>query len=230
MPFRRKRSNKRRRRKGRKRSTNRIHSVVIRGPSAFPDRVYVRLKYTNSIAISATALVRTKFSGNSLFRPDFTATTQMPRGFDQWMAVYNLYKVHKSTIRAEVLNLAPALTLDAVLLPAKSDPTLVDTEDAREQPYARSKRLSALSGNKGAVSLFNSMKTKVIYGTRFINDDYSAGPTGNPNPEWQWYLYIQNLVDDMGTVNCDISISLTYYVELFRRKFIPRSESGALAR
>ncbi len=71
--------------------------------------------------------------------------------------------------------------------------------------------------------MFNSMKTKVLYGTKFIDDDYSANATSNPDRGFFWHLYLQNLVNDVGTLNCDTSISITYYCELFRREFIQRS-------
>lgn len=230
MPFKRKRKSRRprRRRRGNKRSSNRINSIVIRGPSAFPDRVFVRLKYTNSIAISTTSLIASRFAGNSVQRPDYQVTTQKCRGFLEWMAIYSNYKVHKSSIRVQVLNLDPSLTLDCVVLSDRGTPSFIDTEDAREQPYAKSKRISPLSGNTSSVSIFNSMKTKTIFGSRWIDDDYTGTRTTNPSSNWDWYVYVQNLVNDVGTVNCDISVSLTYFVEFTRRQFIPRSADALL--
>jgi len=227
MPFSRKRKRKRRRSSKRGPSSNRLHSLVVRGPSAFPDKMFVRLKYSSSFAISTSALTSQIFSGNSVDEPDKALTSQRPRGYDQWMSIYGRYVVHKSSIRVQVLNLDPALTLDCVILPNDGVASFVDTEDAREQPYAKSRRISPLSGSNSAISMFNSMKTKTIMGQRTLQDlTYSAQQGFNPGQEWEWYVYLQNLVNDTGVVNCDISVSLTYYCEFFRRKFIPRSSDG----
>lgn len=212
------------RRRRRRRSKRQINTVVIRGPAIFPDRVFVRLKYTNSFAVSTSALNTTRMSGNSLHRPDYQALSQQVRGFDQWMAIYGRYKVHKSTIRVQVINLGAAANIDAVVLPDRGNPSFIDTEDAREQPYAKSKRLSPLSGPTGAISIFNGMKTRTIYGTKVDYIDFSADAASNPPQEWDWYVYLQNLTNDSGVVNCDVSVSMMYYVELNQRNFIPRSE------
>jgi len=219
MPFKRRKSRKRRRKT---RSSNKINSVVIRGPSAFPDRVFVRLKYTNSIAVSGTTLISSIFSGNDLTKPDFQSTTQLCRGYNEWMDIYSRFKVHKSTIRVEALNL-DSLNADLVVVPNRAVPTIIDTEDAREQPYAKSKRISNSTGSRSAVSTYNSMKTKTIYGTRFIDLDFAGSVSTSPPQSYEWYVYVQNLVNDAGTINLDLSVTITYFVELFSRKFIARS-------
>lgn len=229
MPSRHRRRKRRPRRRRRGMSSLQLNSVIVRGPSAFPDRVFVRLKYTNSIAISTSALSELEFGGNTLNRPDFQSVNEKCRGYFEWMNLYSEFTVHKSSIRVQVLNLDPALTLDCVLLPnaGTDNPSFVDTEDAREQPYAKSRRISPLSGNTSSISLFNSFTTKVIFGTRRLeSSEYSGEIATFPIRRWSWFVYIQNLVNDVGTVNCDTSITMTYFVEFSRRKFIARSTAG----
>ena len=226
----RRRSHGKSRRRKKRKSSNRIHSVVIRGPSAFPDRVFVRLRYTNSYnQLFAGLNVRT-FSGNALSRPDISSATQLPRGFREWMNIYDLCKCHKSSIMVDCLNMATSTSLDCVVLPydAQVQPVLVDTEDGREQPYAKSRRAGTRQGNTASVTIRNSMKTKTLYGTKFINDTYAHTLTGAPTNQWDWDIFVQNLVDDSGPVDAEISVRVTYFVELYNRKFIPRSEAPGL--
>ncbi len=217
---------RKRRTRRRKSSHNKINSVIIRGPSAFPDRVYVRLKYTNSLAISISALNFLEFSGNGVNQPDDQATAERPRGFNEWMAIYARYKCHKSSISVQILNL-DALTLDAVVVPSVLAPTgVIDTEDVREQPYARSRRLTGASGSISGVTIFNSMKTKTMYGTRFIDREFTGAISTKPSQQWNWRIYTQNLTNDVGTTNLDVSVSITYFIELSQRHFIQRSQAG----
>lgn len=225
MPRKRFRNRRRRRRRNRRA----IKSVVIRGPSAFPDRVFVRLRYNNSIAIAFAGINALTFSGNAVNAPDVQAPSQQPRGFREWMAIYDLVKCHKSSIRVDVVNLDSNLSYDAVLLPhLEAPPAFIDTEDAREQPYAKSRRLGPRGGNRGLVTFHNNMKTKVVFGTRFIDDLYAGDINTPPVKQWFWTLYYQNLVDDEGLVNADVSVAVTYWIELYARKVIPRSEAPDL--
>lgn len=220
---RRKRRLRRKRRYKRKRNRRNIRSVIVRGPSAFPDKVYVRLRYTNSIALAFAGLNDIVFSGNNLESPDLQAATEQPRGFREWMSVYDKFKVHKSSIVIDVLNLDNSLAFDSVVVPhIIASPTITDTEDAREQPYAKSKRI-APRGSGSYKTIRNNMKTKVIYGHKFIDDDYAGNVSTPPLNQWFWTFYYQNLVNDVGATNCDVSFAVTYYCEFFAREFIPRS-------
>lgn len=215
-----------RRRRRRKKNRRDIRSIIVRGPSAFPDRVYVRLRYTNSFALAFAGINDIVFSGNAPQAPDILAVEQQPRGFREWMSVYGLVKAHKSSIKVDFLNLDNASALDCVILPhVQISPSFLDTEDVREQPYAKSKRVSPRGGNATLATVYNTMKTKVVFGQRFIDDNYAGTVDAVPNERWFWTVYVQNLTNDTGTVNCDISVSLTYWVEFYQREILPRSVS-----
>jgi len=226
----RKRSHAKPRRRRRRKSSNRIHSVVIRGPSAFPDRVFVRLKYSNSFRLTGTGLNTLTFSGNAMNRPDLQQPTQLCRGLREWMNIYDTVKVHKSNISVDCHNQHNVATTDCVVLPFNEvAPSFVDTEDAREQPYAKSRRAGSRNGNTASVIIRNSMKTKTVFGTKFINDTYAGSLTSAPAEQWFWECYFQDLVEDTTmALDMEVSVTLTYFIELYERKFIPRSESPSL--
>lgn len=214
------------RRHKKRRSSNKIHSVIIRGPSAFPDRVFVRLRYINSYRLAFAGLNLATFSGNALSRPDISEPSQLPRGLIEWMNIYDLVKCHKSNISVQALNADVFSPCDVAVLPhGEVAPVILDTEDAREQPYCKSKRCGSRNGGGAVVSVRNSMKTKTLYGTKFINDTYAGTLTAPPSQQWFWAVYLQHLTDDVGEVTMDISVTVTYFVEFYNRKYIPRSEA-----
>lgn len=226
--FRRKRRKRRTRRRRRGNPRMRLNSIRIRGPSAFPDKVFVRLRYLDSLAIAFSGLNAITFSGNSLFGPDPQAIGNQPRGFQEWMAIYGKYKVHKSSIKCVVLNVDNSVNLDAVVLPhVGTIPAIVDTEDAREQPYAKSKQLGARGSNAAVRTIYNNMKTKVVFGNRWTDDEYGADVNNPPLKQWFWAVFLQHLVSNTGTVNADIAVSITYFCEFYQRKFIPPSVDPA---
>ena len=90
MPFRRKTRKPRFRRRRRRRTTQgRSNKAPL------PNSFYTKLRYTDSISVqnsfgnASTYL----FRANSLFDPDFTGIGHQPRGFHQFMTLYNKYTV-----------------------------------------------------------------------------------------------------------------------------------------
>lgn len=64
-----------------------------------PDRKIATLRYVDHFLQNAdTSLTVTQWRANSLFDPDLTGVGHQPRGFDQWMTLYQKYAVLSSTI------------------------------------------------------------------------------------------------------------------------------------
>lgn len=60
-----------------------------------PNTFYTKLRYTESLSrnISVGSANTYIYQANNLFDPDFTGTGHQPRGFDQFMLLYNHYTV-----------------------------------------------------------------------------------------------------------------------------------------
>lgn len=69
--------------------------------TGFPAYKVARLKYVTQFSINPpTAGVTVhEFSANGMFDPDITGTGHQPKGFDEWMAIYDHYTVIGSRIR-----------------------------------------------------------------------------------------------------------------------------------
>lgn len=67
----------------------------------FPLAQTVKLRYCEQIAIDVDQIAGVehfRYRANSMYDPNFTGIGHQPRGFDQWMAVYDHYRVIQSHI------------------------------------------------------------------------------------------------------------------------------------
>lgn len=86
--------------------------------SLAPSKMLVNLRYSEifTSAPGAGAINVTQYRANSLFDPSFTFIGHQPRGFDQWMALYDHFVVIYSTIRVEFSQTDPATNNGIVIL------------------------------------------------------------------------------------------------------------------
>lgn len=102
MPYRKRRSNSRRRPYRRRTYKRRRMVRYRRSPilEGFPKRKLVKLRYVQEITIDAglSSYAVHEFRANSVFDPDFTGVGHQPMGFDEWSALYERYTVYGSKI------------------------------------------------------------------------------------------------------------------------------------
>lgn len=88
-----------RRRFNRRRRFNTRRNLVITG---FPTKKMARLRYAQEVTINpATVAASYVFRANDVYDPDVTGTGHQPRGFDEWMNIYEKFTVVGSKIRIE---------------------------------------------------------------------------------------------------------------------------------
>lgn len=111
MPYaRKKRYNKKRyKKKYKTRSTGPSTLTLIKNPSigGFPHSVFTRLKYVfNGTLNPGVAGINSVdvFGANNAYDPYNTGVGSQPRGFDQWMTLYDHFYVKRSKIRVEFHN------------------------------------------------------------------------------------------------------------------------------
>lgn len=82
----------------------------------FPPRKTCLLKYTDVIALdaSATSIAAYVFRANSVYDPDYTGAGHQPMFFDNYASLYQRYKVNYSTIKMTILNQRVGNVLNSV--------------------------------------------------------------------------------------------------------------------
>lgn len=214
------------RRKNRKSiyKSGRASQVIIRQPSAVPDRLFVKLRYREELSwtqISGLTGVNV-YRGNSLFDPDLTGTGGQPYFFDQWAALYDRYRVIGSSIKVNnMLNNANVYNGLVTVVPLNTSSVLPTSEEYEESPYARTTMLKATNaGGWGKVSHY--MSTAKIRGIRkqAVMDEDSYASLTSTNPGTTWFWHVVNRVPGQSTQSNIQDITLTYYV-IFEQRTSP---------
>lgn len=225
--YRRKRTRRGKKRLMRRRGKGRSKpfSLTIRRPSCLPDRLFVKLKYTQLSYVVANAQPHTSmlFRGNSPWDPDYQLGGHSALGYDQWASLYHNYRVHKSHIFIRTASASQAFKMSVVPTSIPVMPLNINT--AYEYPYAKVKTVSTTVSPDCKMSSY--MYTKRIWGLRSIEyeDNCQAQVDAVPNNQWYWKLFFSSF-DGTTNMTLHMDIMLVYYVEFFNR--IELSQSGTL--
>lgn len=202
-----------------KKSKWRPSSVVIRQPSGVPDRIYVRLVYTELLQWTQTlgALADNVYRASSCFDPNLTGTGGQPYFFDQWAAMYNAYRVYGATIDVEwTANGGGAQNNLSTGITWSSSSTAFSTTSqdlVADQPYTKYKAMRMGATGVGQVRYKSFMSAQKIHGLtskEFADDDYSGAVTGNPLSNF--YAHVWCYTPDGNTVSSACRVKLTQYV------------------
>lgn len=239
MPRRRKSFGRRKSRKGRRtrkgrrmagrKGMSRATTTIARGPSGFPDRLFVKLNYSDTYAFTTTLGIATQqvFRGNSVFDPDQTGVGHQPYAFDQWANFYGYYRVHGSKIRAQLCSQSASganfstFTPWLAVFPSLSTAAPSYPNPLQEMPYV-SYRYPIVYGQGNRENIINKyMSTAKIFGEKKLavetEDNFSAAVTTNPADIWYWHAIVGSL-DNASTQTAIVIFKITYYVEFSARK------------
>jgi len=223
MPRKYKRKNSRKpKKKGRKRRRSLpITSMRVRGVTGFPDQLFVKLKYNDTVnLVNIAGFGSYLFSMNSLFDPDATGVGQQPLLFDQYALLYNEYEVKASKINVRFLSQSQQ-SMKAIVYPSNTATPSSDISALSEQPYSKSKWLN--NANSAYFSNLTSyMRVVKMEGRNTNSLNFVSTVTGNPSNQKFWHIALNSPTGaDVSAVHIDVTI--IYYARFFRRKFISGS-------
>jgi len=186
--------------------------LTVPKPIGFPDTIKTRLKYSDVLTISGAAQQYT-FRANSLFDPDLTSTGHQPMYYDQYIAVYEKYRVHATTIRIRAVTKADPFQI--VIMPSSTVPTITSAAQALETPRAVA---SDIITQFEPVTFQTTMKTETILGLRggqIWDTDFSGLFNTNPSDLWYFSLYLNPLINNL---SCVLEIELVFHCEFYDRQ------------
>ena len=212
-------------RTGRRRPKTRTKRNQPKLTLGFPTRLSVTLHYEDLIAINPSAPKASyAFRGNSCYDPDYTSTGHQPRYYDQYSAIYQKYKVLKSTCTIEMLNYSGSSGLIFALVPNTDIITFTSWEVAAELPLAKiSKILPVASRYPFVVS--GSRTTESVCGLlpyQINDEDYSALVTNSPVSVWYWNVCMES-IDATTNVEANFRVKIEYVVDFYERAVIGAS-------
>lgn len=206
-----------------------------------PDYTLVKMKVSSifETAAGSTPGVGTYSSifftayGNDIFDPFNSFSVAQPNGFDQWMAFYKNFIVHKSSIKVTpmywntdaIVDGGPVMPFQLIITPfngTNSFPSITTTDYA-EFPYTKTKLYSGAlplsngtlpsltnsPGQQAMVGLTNSMMTKKILGYKDLSDvDSVRGTlTSSPSEMFSYVCVIKSMVPGAGATLTNYRLS-----------------------
>lgn len=217
----------------RRRTTRRIRKTYRRRSQlrstrvsqlSFPDRVVAKLPYAFSSQItSGLSSSDIVWNLNSLFDPEQTFVGHQPRGFDQWSAIYNRYRVfavsgiiavrqraaHGIAVNLVFNNSATALTASGIPTElVRSGPPKITSSN---QPPVRIRFRKSCSAITGV--------TPQVYRT---DDRFQAVVSANPAEVICMHQFVRSL-DSTTAIDYEYDIKLIYHCEFFDKIDLPLS-------
>lgn len=229
MPYRktyrkRKATSRPRRRTYRRKYHKKASTSVVRGPTAVPDRMMVKLRYSdNFTATTTTSMNLQLMTVNNPYDPDKTGVGHQPLGWDQWTAFYDRYKCFGSKITLTVLNESTTEQGFVGLVCKNENTAVANLPTLMEKPYAKIRFIPTEgSGGKNPAYVSSYMSTKKIFGVKFLDDDYAALTSTSPANVAYWHIYVQ-AADEVTSCSFRFFVSIKYYVMFYDRKGLTQS-------
>jgi len=205
--------------RGRKRNVGVMKPTKIRGlPSAFPPSILVKLRYNETVSLSAAHGVEQLMNLNSCFDPDRTGVGHQPYAFDQWSTFYNRYRVFGVKYAITFLN------SDSTVIPQvgimADNTTSSNAVDATfwERPNCKSTVLTVSSGGPAKKVFRGYIPLTKVYGisrTQLKTDDnYAAITTASPSEFAILHIVAQDIFLS-ANVNVNCKIDLLFYTQMY---------------
>lgn len=196
---------------------NRFSNVILS-----PDRMFIKMRFNYLFTASSTVAVEYPYVGNSIYDPDPAIGGASADGFNQWMALYEYYRVHASDLKvnvnADYSGASPNYSnVRVITVPSTTATWTLSVNAAATSRFAKESHISWSGG--GMCVLNNSITTCKVLGIRSNEGDmYSLSGTSSSNPTIKWYWHL--LIQGMSTADLKVftEIRITYHVELWKRK------------
>lgn len=205
--------------------------LVQRGPSLWPDRLRLPLRFSIDVTVTITAGAPQQISieGNNIFDPSGGIGSSQPVGFTSLIQLYSRFIVFGSTCQAK-LNMdnsgtnASAVNFIRGCLWADTTTTTFTSDIAVASAFPTSKTFLTRSdwamGSEGCLTVRNYASTAKMFGipkARVLMDDVFHG-TSNANPTriWYWNIIIgpNNSAPVQNSVQ-HLTMDFVYYTELY---------------
>lgn len=151
------------------------------------------------------------FSANGMFDPDITGTGGQPMSFDQAMAFFNHYTVHKCRARVTFMNDSATLRPTVGLFISGSSTVTTSVETLIENGDGAFEILQFAGAAGGSASFESTIDVGRFQAVKDVMDDPNMRGDSSSNPTEQAYFHL--IVYNAGTaatVQVEAQVLLTY--------------------
>lgn len=195
-------------------------TTVNRGLQPFSSRFITKMKYSDSIALTALNGYQYAFNLNSCFDPNQTGVGHQPYGWDNLTPIYNRYRVISAKYVINAYNNSNAIRFGCIV--TNDGAPINNMSELAENPRAQT-RVQLPSGSTqtivSSISIPKLMgRTKAQY---MADDRFQALVTASPAELALLTIYGQTINDTATDVS--VVVTLEYTVEFFDPKPIDQS-------
>lgn len=202
--------------------------LVIHKGLGFPGRMRTKLRYVESIGVTSTAgaVGAYAFNANGLYDPNDSGGGHQPMYFDQYMTVYDHYKVLGSVITVRPIETGTTLINPMFATVIQNDDNsiagtsvfgqtiewgMLDTYRIFGGPYAQ--------GHKPIICKYSTRRN---YKDKYQSDSLIGDATHNPT-ETSTFIIVQQPMDASSTVTVSYLVIIDYIVDFFELRDIAQS-------
>lgn len=193
-------------------------------PNLAPEAITVRLTYATSYTISSGLQFDKIMSGNGLFDPDVSGTGHQPLGFDEWMALYDRYRVLASTCTVTTINNTASAgnNIQTTLIPTNQQTAIANDDEAEELPDS-TENTAGVSTGPAEDTVSRSMQTSYMVGVPNIRYSTEYSGTNSANPVQQWYWRVFHASVNASAITAFVNINIKYTVEFYQKRMLSQS-------
>lgn len=210
---------------------------VVWKKNGFPNSMYITMAYTDVISLDpgVGGGVSKPLLVNSIFNPGYASSAgHQPFGYDQWLPIYNKYKVMKTVVTAQVLpttqppsNIMTGGNQLAEYTPNYSGIFFLKSDD--DATITLSSAQAIMEQQQTRYCMFTngkwSRKLSMVYTPRSVPNvgkDLTAIMTANPAEQAFIHVGLSSLTGD-NLVQCKVVLRMKFFVKLFDRKDVNNS-------
>lgn len=190
-------------------------SVIVKSPSAFPDKMFTKLNYVDMLDITTSTTSHQVYRGNDCFDPYYTGAGHQPMGFDEYMGIYKKFTVMASKIVITTMSQSGYPT-SLTVRPVNDTTAPAYQYVAKERPRTRSISFNNYSGRHLLKHYMTSARQFGVDRKSVMSEDnYSGTSSASPANDWYWSCFAK--ADSGLSTQFYLWIKITYYVVFHER-------------
>lgn len=221
---------KRRRPRRMTRKRRKIRKLPLSG---FPSQKMVKLRYVDELRITSTIgnsnTQSVPFVANGLFDPYYPIGGHQPKGFDQWMAVYNHYNVLGAKINVKCVSTqSHNCCWGVTLTPDNGTMNNLTLTEALENRYNRGAKY--ISWDNGTFATRNNKPLTCTYSQKkqfgknsTQKGDLTGDAANNPTEKQFFEVWLGKIQGDTSVKTLDFIVTIDYIALFTEPRLLPQS-------
>jgi len=198
----------------------RVTSMVNRAGAICAPRYFTKMSFRETwVDTDANGFVAWNFFGNGMWDPDTAGGGGHTPGMASLGYLYKFYRVYGSSVQVNIVNNDTDDPLHVAVMPNIDGANILAAAQQDNIQGLPSCKSMIVLNQTGQGQLYNSAKTKTLFGIKDIDDaGFGAAYNADPTHNWYWTLYLFN--KSANALNCEVSITITFNAEWYGPNFV----------